>query len=130
MMSVTSVMIAHLHSVPGRVRLHVPQIKGNAAAARAVEAEFSRLTGVSRVESREVTGSVVIHYDPKATNCDALLSKIGVSSRPAVPFARQRQPAALGVPAKPSGKIAEAIVWHLVEKAVERAVPLALAAIL
>ena len=125
----TSVMIAHLHSVPGRVRVHVPEVKGDAVRARAVEAEFSKFPGVSRVDGRELTGSVVIHYDPRATNCDLLFASMGVKPSSAA-FVRPPRATTAKIPAKVSGKIAEALIWHLIEKALERAVPLVLAAIL
>ena len=115
----TSVMAAHFHSVPGRLRVHVPAVKGDVANARAVEASLSKLNGVCRVEGRELTGSVIIHYDPRATNSGVLLNAIGIRA----------ESMASRVPAKIAGKVAEAVTWYLVEKAAERALPLLIAAI-
>ena len=124
-------MTAHFHSVPGRLRVHIPQVKGSLAAARAIEAKISRVPGVSSVETRKLTGSVVIHYDPTATNSDTLLAVMGMAPHAvAAAFVCSRGGTAANGPAKLTGKIAEAVIWHLIQKAAERALPLAIAAIL
>ena len=122
-------MAAHFHSVPGRLRVHVPRVKGNIASARAVEASLSKLIGVSRVESRELTGSVVVHYDPKTTDHSVLLAAMGVAPHSVAVF-KPALSAGPRLPAKVGRKVAEAVVWHLLEAAAERAVPLLIAAIL
>ena len=129
-MPVTIIMAAHFHSVPGRLRVHVPRVKGNVASARAVEATLSKLNSVSHVEGRELTGSVVIHYDPKAITGAALLAAIGVNPQHVTALGKPRQAPAAQISTKIAGKIAEAALWHLIETAAQRAVPLLIAAIL
>ena len=105
-------------------------MKGNVASARAVEATLSKLHGVSHVEGRELTGSVVIHYDPKAITGAALMAAVGVTPQQVAVLSNRRQAAAAQISTKFAGKIAEAVLWHLIETAAERAVPLLIAALL
>lgn len=124
-------MAAHFHSVPGRLRVHVPRVKGNVIAAREIETSISRLQGVARVESRELTGSVVVHYDPRAVDTSALLAEIGITAQPTRVLVKTSAAAnTTSLPAKVTGKIARAVVWYIIEKAAERAIPLVIAAIL
>ena len=125
----TVVMAARFHSVPGRLRVRLPRVKGNAANARAVEAILSKLNGVSHVEGRELTGSVVIHYDPKAITGGALLATIGLSPQQVTVLSHARQAPAAQISTKFAGKIAQAVLWYLIETAAQRAVPLLITAI-
>jgi heavy-metal-associated domain-containing protein len=141
-------MAAHFHHVPGRLRMHVPEIKGNVANARVLEARISSIKGVSRVESRELTGSIVVQYNPRMVDAKTLISALSgvppAATRPAplrpVPVQGPRprpvpaqvppvRPVPSGVPQKIAGKLAQAVVCHLLEKAAERAIPLLIAAV-
>ena len=124
-MLVTSVMSAYFHSTPGRMRVHVPHVKRDIKMARALEANLSRLKGVRRVESRELTGSVVVHYDPTMMDNTTLLAAIGVAPAAVAALTGSRQTPQAGMRAK----IAEGLVWYVIEKAAERALPLAIAAL-
>ncbi len=53
------------HHTPGRMRVRVPEAKGNPQLLRQMEDRLARVTGVERVESSALTGSVLILYDPK-----------------------------------------------------------------
>lgn len=52
-----------VHFVPGRVRLKVAAIKGNADRAERMRTDFARIPGVLGIEYNTLTGSVLIHYD-------------------------------------------------------------------
>lgn len=52
-----------LHAIPGRVRLRVPEMKGNPELAREIQAHLSSIKLVHRSEANPVTGSVLILYD-------------------------------------------------------------------
>ena len=122
-------MATHFHHVPGRLRIHVPRVKGSVANGHALESSLSALNGVSRVESRDLTGSVIVHYDPKAIDFQTLVAALGGIPESPAAIAAPTQGSAR-VSHKVTGKVAEAAVWHIVEKAAERAIPLFISAIL
>ncbi|HEY1215796.1 MAG TPA: hypothetical protein VGE93_19370 [Bryobacteraceae bacterium] len=123
-------MPAHFHHVPGRLRVHVPGVKGSIGNAQAIERSLSNLNGVSRVETRTLTGSVVVHYDVAALDASALFASLNLradfprpSSFPPASFSSARSnPIA--------AKAAKMVAGYALEKALERGIPLLLAAIL
>lgn len=52
-----------LHASPGRIRLRLPEIKGNPARARELEQQVAGLGPLRRVDANPVTGSLLIVYD-------------------------------------------------------------------
>lgn len=123
-------MPAHFHHVPGRLRVHVPGVKGSIGNAQVVERSLSNLKGVSRVETRTLTGSVVVHYDTAALDAGALFAALNLSAD----FARR--PAFHSAAYSPAysnqiaAKAAKMVAGYALEKALERGIPLLLAAIL
>jgi hypothetical protein len=67
-------LVELLHAIPGRIRLRVPEIKGNPARAREVEQQVGRLKVVRRIEVSPITGSVLVTYDPDDS---ASLAEVG-----------------------------------------------------
>jgi len=65
-----------LHSLPGRVRIHLPGWGGGDAAS--LEDGLAREPGVSRVEARALTRNVLVRFDPAATDVDRLLRRAAV----------------------------------------------------
>jgi hypothetical protein len=63
-----------VHHVPGRVRLYLPWLKGNLAGAKEVQERVSKMPGVLRVEARELTGSVLMYYDPEVARVVDLIA--------------------------------------------------------
>ncbi len=53
----------YMHSVPGRLRIKIPVIKGNPENARTVLALLRDLDGILSVRANIVTGSVVVKYE-------------------------------------------------------------------
>jgi len=51
-----------VHAIPGRIRLKLRQIRGNAELAWEVEEQLSRIPGVANVEANAVTGSVLVVF--------------------------------------------------------------------
>jgi Heavy metal associated domain 2 len=129
-------MSMHLHHVRGRLRIRVPAVKGCIAQARALEASLTTIQGITHVECRTVTGSVIVHYDPSTVDAVALLrslghedvspelSKVSPASAPGITSVAQRRPNRL------AAKTVQAILWFALENAAERALPLLLAAVL
>src|SRR5215510_3179814 len=53
-----------LHFLPGRVRVRLPRLKGNASLAGEVERTLTALQGIRHVETSTTTGSVLVLYEP------------------------------------------------------------------
>ncbi|HYA15310.1 MAG TPA: cation transporter [Syntrophales bacterium] len=56
----------YIHNVPGRVRIISEAIAKNQPAADEVRKGLSTLEGVCTVQINLTTGSILIHYNPKA----------------------------------------------------------------
>ncbi len=68
-----------LHVVPGRIRVHLPELTGlSDQEVRATESALRRLPGVRAVEANPLTANALILYDRQATNADVLLDAIRV----------------------------------------------------
>src|SRR5262245_49591838 len=62
---------------PGRVRLHVPRMQGDAGLAAVVAARLRRMPGVRCATAHALTGTALVEYDPDATS----LTRIRVALR-------------------------------------------------
>ena len=58
-------MSYYMHHVPGRLRVKTPFIKGKEEQALQVQGLIESLPGVRSASGNTVTGSLVIHYDPR-----------------------------------------------------------------
>jgi hypothetical protein len=54
-----------VHFLPGRVRVKLPRLKGNASLAGEVERTLTALQGIRQVETSTTTGSVLVLYEPR-----------------------------------------------------------------
>jgi hypothetical protein len=63
----------YMHSVPGRLRIKTPQVKGNEEKAKDIESLLFCSRGVEKVSVNALTGSVVVHYDVKAVKDKCLI---------------------------------------------------------
>ncbi len=70
-----------LHSLPDRLRVHLPAWSGDGPAQ--VELRLRRLPGVRRVQANPLTGNVVIGFDPRTTSEGILLSALAPNGAPA-----------------------------------------------
>jgi Heavy metal associated domain 2 len=86
-------MVYPIHHVPGRLRIKILQIKGRPEEATRFAARIESMRGVRAVAANAVTGSVVIHYDPRTTGHYAILAVLqaDVSSRSVATPARKPQ---------------------------------------
>lgn len=53
-----------VHCLPGRIRVRLLQLKGNASLAGQVERTLTALQGIRHVETSTTTGSVLVVYEP------------------------------------------------------------------
>jgi hypothetical protein len=112
-------MSYYIHSVPGRLRVKIPGIKGRAALCHGVEDVFSAYEGIDRVSANPATGSVVIHYDRHTTHPDnlfAILAEKGYFDRA---LAVRHSGASKGHFAHGGEAVRKALVGWLVGKALE-----------
>jgi copper chaperone CopZ len=69
-------MSYYIHSIPGRLRVKTPQVKGNHDKAKDVEYLLNGHQGVNRVAANPLTGSIVVHYDSTAVNDRSLIEML------------------------------------------------------
>lgn len=60
--------IHFLHHSPGRIRIQVDGLKGNAQLGEAIHSLTNKVQGVQRISASTVTGSVLICYDQSDPN--------------------------------------------------------------
>lgn len=114
-------MSKHLHHVPGRLRVRVPALKNCAPRAAALRSELTEINGVTEVDCRVLTGSVIVYYDPESTDLTAIHKVLGCPKTSAQPLALET---------RVSCKLTRAILMFAFEKAIERAVPALIASVL
>ena len=74
-----------LHTVPGRIRVHIPEWEGQ--GKRNIEEQIRQLPGVQRVQANTLTGNMLILFDPHVTDEHTLLNHIHT-----LDFHRDEQP--------------------------------------
>lgn len=62
----------YIHHLPGRLRIRLAGVKGNANEARSLELLLQEQKGVASVEANPLTGSVLIYYNPAMVTGQAL----------------------------------------------------------
>src|SRR5947209_17264008 len=63
-----------LHAIPGRVRVHLPAWQG--AGRRQLERQLRQLPGVRKVEANQLTGNLLVQFDPRATDQQTVLDAV------------------------------------------------------
>lgn len=53
-----------LHHIPGRMRLRIPEAKGNSSKLAALQQSLVDLAGVRKVDANAMLGTIIIQYDP------------------------------------------------------------------
>lgn len=113
-------MSNHVHHVPGRLRVRVPELKHCAPKAAALRSELSAIAGITEVECHVVTGSVIVYYKPESTDLTMVRRLLGCQQADVQP----------PVETQASSKVTRAILMFALEKAIERAVPALIASVL
>ncbi len=99
--------------------------------ARAVEADLHALPGIRSAESNLATGSLVVRYDPGSIGPEALIEHLRDGGYPiAVTPPAGLAVRAPSIPARLARRAGKAAFAYLLETAVERSVPLVIAALL
>lgn len=66
-------MSYYLHTVPGRLRIRTPSIKGDPAKARELEGIAARIPGVFSAAANPLTGSIVVTYDEEGVSSGGII---------------------------------------------------------
>jgi copper chaperone CopZ len=69
-------MPSYLHSLDGRLRVKVAEVKGNPEHAEHVEACLLRRSEITRVKANPITGNVLVVYDSEALNQETILDAL------------------------------------------------------
>jgi copper chaperone CopZ len=69
-------MSYYIHSVPGRLRVKIPFVKGNPNTAADVSRLLEKIDGIDSTAVNTLTGSVLINYDSKSVNSDKILNAL------------------------------------------------------
>ena len=112
---------SYVHTLTGRLRIKVPEVKGAPSKAREVERHLAQVHGVDEVSANPVTGSVLILYNSRLIGpeeCFFALQEIGCL---------QQQPqggdaAAASTSEGTFGKMATVVASTLMEVALTRLV--------
>src|SRR5712691_10480195 len=73
-----------IHALPGRVRVRLPRLKGNASLAGEVERTLTALACIHQVEASTTTGSVLVLYEPRlleSLDLEAIGPLLGLARR-------------------------------------------------
>jgi Heavy metal associated domain 2 len=55
---------SYVHALNGRLRIKIPELKGNPLRAQEIENQCNLMTGMQQVSANPVTGSLLFIYDP------------------------------------------------------------------
>lgn len=66
----------YVHEVPGRMRIKIPDIKGNRALADELQCFLTDISGVESATANTVTGSVLITHDPDALSSKEIIRRL------------------------------------------------------
>ncbi len=67
---------SYVHTIEGRLRIKIPEVKGSARYARKLEHQFATLTPIDYVSANPVTGNVLFLYDSASTSDDEIVDAV------------------------------------------------------
>jgi P-type Ca2+ transporter type 2C len=76
-MATSLTSFTYLHSTPGRMRIRVPDRRGDEGFSQLMEQELGRNPGVTQVYANPLTGSVLILFDPLRLDDRQILDDLG-----------------------------------------------------
>jgi hypothetical protein len=111
-----------MHHIPGRLRLKFEQLKKRPDLTAAIEKEIGKLAGVTDVQARALTGSLLIRYDAAVLEREKLFSLLeNVFRNAGLSFAYAP---------RATDAVADKLVDMMVEKCLERSALMLLGALL
>ncbi|MBV8270072.1 MAG: heavy-metal-associated domain-containing protein [Planctomycetaceae bacterium] len=68
-----------MHSIPGRIRLRTPKLRGRPEHAQEIVRRLSALKGIHTADANPVTGSITVHYHPSALDSVEFFAEIAAA---------------------------------------------------
>jgi hypothetical protein len=96
----------YIHSIPGRLRVKVPEVKRSPEAAMRVQRRLSELEAVREVRANPLTGNVLVLYEPGGTGPDRIIEAIRAPG-----YLRSPRPGPMVETSRPGGKLMDALAW-------------------
>lgn len=115
-------MVLPVHDVPGRLRFALPVLRANRRGAAVLRARVRAIAGVTSASANPLTGSLIVRYD----GTDATRQKIAASL---VTFGSDIPPPQPARAAR-ANAIADTVAQAIVERIVESALRVAVAAVI
>jgi heavy-metal-associated domain-containing protein len=115
-------MVLPVHDIPGRLRFVLPALRANRRGAAGLRARVRAIDGVTSASANPLTGSLIVRYD----GTHATREEIAASLLHFAPDIPRREPPGAGR----ASAIADIVVNAIVERIVESAVRVALAAVI
>ena len=69
-------IIEYIHTIEGRLRVKVVEVKGSPAHARQIEALFREVEGIREVRANPITGNVLFLHDPRQIAAREILGSL------------------------------------------------------
>src|SRR3954465_13473825 len=96
----------YLHSIPGRLRVKVPEVKRSPEAAMRVERRLGELEAVREVRANPLTGNILVLYDPGGTGPERIIEAL----RPPGSL-RSPRPGAMAETSQAGGTLMDVLAW-------------------
>jgi hypothetical protein len=68
-----------LSFTPGRIRIHIADLRGDPARGAVLAASLTSLRGVQAVRANDLTGNVLVHYDPNRIHGKEILNAVAAA---------------------------------------------------
>ena len=68
-----NVVSSYVHALEGRLRIKIAEAKGDGRKAREIEQLLQQLTGIDSVSANPTTGNVLILYNPRLIQQEAII---------------------------------------------------------
>jgi hypothetical protein len=67
---------SYLHTLNGRLRIKVAEVKNSPDTAREIESQLRLLNGIEDAQANPVTGNVLVFYDASQTASDEIVDSL------------------------------------------------------
>jgi hypothetical protein len=109
----------YMHSVQGRLRVKTPDFKKNHVVAGGMQRLLNHVPGVNTITVNSLTGSAIIHYDPKAVSSTEILDLLRKAGYFDLSKAATNDEYVYSVAAKTGGVVWKALAGAFVEQALQ-----------
>jgi glutaminase len=122
-------MSYYIHSIPGRLRVKTPMVKGNQEKAKDVEGLLNCCQGVEKTSANTLTGSIMVIYDHKSLSERSIINLLEKSGYFKADQAQTNDQYIHGAASKAGKLVWDAVFGSFVGRALE-GTPLSLLSVL